>query len=127
MNQQPGSFSRRFGLALLLTGVGIASAGAQTMDFGRCVPIEDVSARLACYDRAAGRQSTPAPAAAAQRPAPAAAPAVTAPAVPAPAPAAAPAADPVAGFGAPSGGLRNDPLTAARTEKAIEQRRVTPM
>lgn len=98
--------------AFLLAPFGVQ---AQTLDFGSCVRIEDLSARLACYDRAAGRSPngasvsvpapaptptptpvpTPAPSPRAAAPAPAPAP------MPAPAPARAPSvADPVAAFGA---------------------------
>lgn len=99
--------------------LGLAAAGslqAQTLDFGSCVRVEDLSARLACYDRAAGR-GTPAAAPAA--------PVSTAPRAsvpPAPAPAAVPAraADPVAQFGAEAVTKENDALTAAKVQQRAE-------
>ena len=78
-----------------------AGAQAQTLDFGSCVRIEDQGARLACYDRAAGRQPAPLAATPRQAAPPQAAPAPPPPRVP---------ADPVAGFGAGTG--VPDPLTA---------------
>ena len=123
---------RRF-LSGPLAGLAFASlltAGAvqaQTLDFGSCVRIEDLSARLACYDRAAGRAPAAAPAAtqAAPAPAPASAPraaaaTATVPVPPAPSPRM--PADPVAGFGAQSvPGNRDDALTAAKVQKREEQ------
>jgi hypothetical protein len=97
-------------------------AQAQTLDFGSCVRIEDLSARLACYDRAAGRAPTSsaaapvAPPASLPPPAPAPAPrAAVAPPAPAPVPAPTPAMprDPVAAFGAEKA---PDQLTAAKTK-----------
>jgi hypothetical protein len=108
---------RRGWLAVLLLSAGLATTHAQTMDFGRCVPIEDLSARLACYDRAAGRPSATAAAAAPAAPAAQRPPQVPN-AAPAPAPAPAAAADPVANFGA--NGNRSDPLTAARVQREAE-------
>jgi hypothetical protein len=117
MSEDMGFPARRAWCAFM--GLAIAGAGvaqAQTMDFGSCVRIEDLSARLACYDRAAGRQpgsATAAPPAAPVAPAVAPAAPVVAPApAAAPTPAVAPAAaDPAAGFGTSS---RSDPLTAPK-------------
>jgi hypothetical protein len=85
-------------LGALLASIALLTAPnsqAQTLDFGSCTRVDDSTARLACYDRAAGRPSmTTAP------PAATAGPVRTAPVAP-PAPAAPPAAvDPVAKFGA---------------------------
>ncbi len=88
--------------ALLACGASFAiGAPAQTPEFGSCVRIEDLSARLACYDRAAGRAPSASPAA---------------PAAVAPAPAM--PRDPVAAFGAP--GKSADDLTAAKVQTKTE-------
>jgi hypothetical protein len=108
--------------ALLAFGATFAlGASAQTLDFGSCVRVDDASARLACYDRAAGRKPTSQPAVPA---APAVAPAprapvgdVRAPVTPPPvAPAPAMPRDPAASFGAEK---PVDSLTASqvKTEK----------
>lgn len=106
-----------------------ATVSAQTLDFGSCVRIEDLSARLACYDRAAGRApstATPAPAPAAPPvslvPPPSPLPVLPSPgaraqpALPPPTLAAPPAMprDPVSEFGANAKGP--DPLTAKQTK-----------
>lgn len=109
----------------VLAAVALPAVQAQTLDFGSCVRIEDLSARLACYDRAAGRTPSTSTAAPAPAPAPSAAPvaplapaAAVAVAPPAPpAPVAPPPATGVAGFGAPS-----MPLTKA--ERATEVDRI---
>lgn len=91
-------------LALVVPAASLVQA--QTLDFGSCVRIEDLSARLACYDRAAGRTPTGAAAAPATgtAPAPVPVPAPTPQSAPAPdvAPAPASAAAPEAGFGSRS-------------------------
>lgn len=107
-------------------------APAQTLDFGSCVRIADMSSRLACYDRAAGySQSGTAPAAPPAAPAaPAVMPQAPAPLPALPTPGARPApqpgapllapqapADPVAAFGAKERAAEDDPLTAQKIEK----------
>jgi hypothetical protein len=109
---------------LWVLAAALPAVHAQTLDFGSCVRIEDLSARLACYDRAAGRTpgtsaAAPAPAMApAIAPAPSVAPAPVAPAAAvAVAPPAPPPATGVAGFGAPS-------MPVTKAERAAEVDRI---
>jgi len=112
--------------AAMIAGGSLVMAGAQaqTLDFGSCVRIDDLSARLACYDRAAGRAPTPnaAPTVVSPAPVPPAPPAPR-PAIAAPAPAPAPAPvmprDPLASFGAEK---TADPLTAPKAPQKVEER-----
>jgi hypothetical protein len=102
----------------VLAAFALPVVQAQTLDFGSCVRIEDLSARLACYDRAAGRTPgtstvAPAPAMAPVAPvAPAAAVAVAPPA-----PVGPPPATGVAAFGAPS-------MPVTKAERAAEVERI---
>jgi hypothetical protein len=70
----------RVATSLLALGLVLLTSHARAADLASCVPLQDDAARLACYDRAAGRSSaapnTAAPAAAAQAPAAVAAPAL---------------------------------------------------
>jgi hypothetical protein len=120
MNVENDFLARRFGIALVLLVAVSGGAQAQTLDFGSCVRIEDLSARLACYDRAAGRGAPASPSAPRDVAPPPPARAAAAPPAPLPAPAPPPVvapADPVATFGATS---RVDPLTAPKARKEAE-------
>lgn len=91
---------------------------AQTLDFGSCVRVEDLSARLACYDRAAGRGAS---GAAPVAPAAVPAPRMAAPPAEVRAPAPARAADPVAQFGSESAPTKqNDALTTPKLQQREE-------